>query len=96
MSKVKLYALSICAMRVVGPERAFVTEAHAALVLLAASDEEAREKGLKQALKRWPAADSWVRHDAVVYEVSKDYLSRALYAMADDEEKRARDLDLLA
>ena len=66
----KVYVLSICAMNARSQEYAHKPE-----VLLALSEDDAKQKGVEVAHRRWPRADGWISHNVTAAEVPEDILT---------------------
>ena len=69
--KPKLYVLSIYAVKPDG------VEAHEPHVVIASSEDAAKQEGIKKANEKWPPLDGWVEYGAIAAEVQEDIVSRA-------------------
>jgi len=70
--KLKLYVLSIYAAKPDGREAA-----HKPDVVIASSEDEAKQQGIEKANEKWPRLDGWVEHRVIAAEVQEDIISRA-------------------
>ena len=68
----KMYILSISTANLRSGE-----SKHAAEVLIAASVEEAKQKGFEQARQNWPIDDGWMEHNVEAREAGPEILSQA-------------------
>ncbi len=75
----KFFVMSICALR---QGAAGLELAHCNGLILCASADEARQKGLAGALKQWSEADGWTGHDVEVREVSRETLADVIAQMS--------------
>lgn len=75
----KFFVLSICALR---QGAAGLELAHCNGLILCAAADEARQKGLVGAQKRWSEADGWTGHDVEVREVSREMLADVIAQMS--------------
>jgi YesN/AraC family two-component response regulator len=68
----RIYALSITTTNVKSGE-----SKHEAELVIAASIEEAKQKGFEQARQKWSLEDGWIEHSVAAKEAEQGFLSQA-------------------
>lgn len=57
-------------------------------MMVAASVEEAKQKGFEQAREKWPLEDGWVEHSVVAKEAEREFLLQAAPVISQEEFNR--------
>jgi YesN/AraC family two-component response regulator len=83
----RIYALSITTTNVKSGEHR-----HEAEMVVAASIEEAKQKGFEQARQKWPLNDGWMEHSVVAKEAEQEFLSQAAPVISQEELNRQMSL----
>jgi DNA-binding NtrC family response regulator len=76
----RIYALSITTTNVKSGE-----SRHEAELVIAASAEEAKQKGFEQARQKWPLEDGWTEHSVAAKEAEREILSQAAPVISQEE-----------
>ena len=76
----RIYALSITFTNVKSGENK-----HEAEMVIAASIEEAKQKGFEQAHQKWPLNDGWVEHSVAAKEADSEFLLQAASVISQEE-----------
>lgn len=76
----RIYALSITITNLKSGENK-----HEAEMVVAASVEEAKQKGFEQARQKWPLNDGWVEHSVAAKEAEREFLSQAAPVISQEE-----------
>jgi YesN/AraC family two-component response regulator len=76
----RIYALSITVTNIKSGENRQEAE-----MMIAASIEEAKQKGFEQARQKWLLDDGWVEHSVVAKEAEREFLLQAASVIAQEE-----------
>ncbi len=67
--RLKLYVISMYALNAKSNDNA-----HEPGLVVAASEEEAKQKGFDQAHEKWPRSEGWIAHNVVAAKVERDLI----------------------